>query len=211
MAQKALGSGSRILEIGAGPSNATSQFLAGLGQVTGVDISEEVRTNTFLHTAVVYDGNKLPFEDSQFDLCVSDYVLEHVADPEGHFREVARVLHKGGRYCFRTPNLWHYVAFASNLLPHSVHLGLANRLRGVDPGAHDPYPTFYRSNSLRAIRRLCAQAGLRPVELRMVEKEPSYGRHGAALFFPMMMYERVVNCLEALKGFRANVFGVVER
>ena len=213
MAQAALpgGSRSRILEIGAGPTNATSAFLANLGELTGVDISEEVRTNTHLRRAVVYDGTKLPFADSEFDLCVSDYVLEHVEDPESHFREVARVLRSSGRYGFRTPNLWHYVALASNLLPHSMHLKLANRLRGAGADAHDPYPTYYRSNSVRAIRRLCKKAGLREVELRMVEKEPSYGRRAAVLFFPMMAYERIVNSTDLLMNFRANIFGVVER
>lgn len=209
MAREALGAGTEILEIGAGPANQTSLYLSGLGRVHGVDVSDEVMTNTHLASAVVYDGKKLPFEAERFDLCVSDYVLEHVEDTRAHFAEVARVLKPGGRYCFRTPNLFHYVALASNLLPHSMHLKLANKLRGAGPEAHDPYPTFYRANTAGKIRRLCREAGLTPKELRMVEKEPSYGRKGAIFFFPMLAYERVVNSTQVMGGLRANIFGVV--
>lgn len=212
LAQAALGQPGRerrILEIGAGPENQTSLFLSGLGELQGVDVSEEVLGNRYLRKAVLYDGKKLPFADAQFDLCVSDYVLEHIEDTTEHFREVARVLRPGGKYCFRTPNLFHYVAMASSLLPHSLHLKLANRLRAAGPDAHDPYPTFYRANTAGTLRKLSRAAGLRVEELRMVEKEPSYGRQGAVFFFPMMAYERAVNGLAALRGFRANIFGVV--
>jgi SAM-dependent methyltransferase len=209
MARAALGSGRDMLEIGAGPENHTSLFLSKLGDLHGVDISDEILGNRHLKTARVYDGKKLPYPDESFDLCVSDYVLEHVEDPATHFQEVARVLRPGGRYCFRTPNLLHYVALGSSLLPHSLHLKLANRLRGAGPDAHDPYPTFYRCNSRRAVRKLLRHAGLKELELRMVEKEPSYGRMGATLFFPMMAYERIVNSAEIFGAFRANIFGVV--
>jgi SAM-dependent methyltransferase len=212
MARVALGPGPPgrpILEIGAGPENQTSLFLSGFGELQGVDVSEEVLGNRHLRKAVVYDGKKLPFAAEQFDLCVSDYVLEHIEDTAEHFREVARVLRPGGKYCFRTPNLLHYVAMASHLLPHSVHVKLANRMRGVGPEGHDPYPTFYRANTAGQLRKLCRAAGLQIEELRMVEKEPSYGRQGAVFFFPMMAYERAVNGIAALQGFRANIFGVV--
>jgi len=209
LARTALGTGQEILEIGAGPENQTSLFLSGLGRLQGVDVSDEVLGNRHLQKAAVYDGKVLPFSAEQFDLCVSDYVLEHIEDATAHFREVARVLKPGGKYCFRTPNLFHYVALASSLLPHSVHLQLANRMRGAGADAHDPYPTFYRANTAGKLRKLCRQAGLSVEELRMVEKEPSYGRRGAVFFYPMLAYERAVNGIGALRGFRANIFGVV--
>lgn len=203
--------GSRILEIGAGPANRTSRFLASLGTVVGADVSEEVRGNTFLAEAHVFDGRSLPFSDASFDACISDYVLEHVEDPGAHFREAGRVLRTGGIYAFRTPNQWHYVTLASRLLPHRAHLMLANPLRGLGDEAHDPYPVFYRSNRLVAVRRLAAAAGLQVATLYTVEKEPSYGRIHAALFYPMMMYERLVNAVPGLRGLRANIVAVLEK
>ncbi|MGA3023413.1 MAG: class I SAM-dependent methyltransferase [Bryobacteraceae bacterium] len=203
--------GERVLEIGPGPTNPTSAFLASRGNVVGVDISNEVLGNESLAEARVYDGLQIPFEDASFLACVSDYVLEHVTNPHEHFREVGRILRPGGVYCFRTPNLWHYVTLGSKLLPHRLHTHLANRLRGLGNQFHEPYPTLYAANTRTSIRRLAAASGLQSVLLDTIEKEPSYARTNAALFFPMMAYERLVNSSRLLGGLRVNILGVLQQ
>lgn len=203
--------GERVLELGPGPTNATSAFLASRGTVIGVDISNEVFGNKCLSEARIYDGERIPFHDDSFAACVSNYVLEHVANPREHFREVSRVLRPGGVYCFRTPNLWHYVTLGSKILPHRLHLHLANRLRGLPKEAHEPYPTHYAANTRRRIRKLAAPSGLQAVALETIEKEPSYARTNAGLFFSTMAYERLVNSTPHLKAFRVNILGVLEQ
>jgi Methylase involved in ubiquinone/menaquinone biosynthesis len=203
--------GSAILEIGPGPSNATSDFLGTLGQLHGVDVSDEVRGNRAVRFAHVYDGTELPFADSTFDVCVSNYVLEHVADPGRHFKEVRRVLKPGGVYLFRTPNFWYYVSLISAVVPHRIHTAVANRLRSLGPESHEPWPTFYRANSTRALRREGADASLDLETCELIEREPSYGRASALLFFPMMVWERTLNATTFLAGLRANILGVMRR
>lgn len=201
---------SSILEIGAGPSNRTSQFLASLGDLVGADVSDEVRSNDALRSAHVFE-RELPFEDQAFDVCVSNFVLEHVADPAYHFAEVGRVLKPGGVYLFRTPNLLHYVAFTAWLLPHSAHVLLANRLRSLPEASHEPWPTVYRANTLGRIKTLARMAGMRVKHAEMIEKEPSYGALNALLFYPMMAYERLVNYWNGLSPFRANIIAVIQK
>jgi SAM-dependent methyltransferase len=203
--------GGRILEIGAGPANPTTAFLASLGPVSGLDVSAEVLANPNLADARVYDGIKMPLPGEAFDLCVSNYVLEHVADPASHFQEVFRVLKPAAAYCFRTPNRWHYVTMAASLVPHSIHLRLANKLRALDAGAHDPWPTVYRANTRRTLRRLARRSGLLPEELRMIEAEPSYGAAHPLLFYPMMAYERVVNSSDLFSLFRVNILATFRK
>jgi SAM-dependent methyltransferase len=200
-------SAGRILEIGAGAANATSEFLAKMGIVIGLDVSAEVRNNSDLTEAYVYDGLRMPFPDESFELCVSNYVLEHVVNATYHFQEIFRILKPGGFYCFRTPNRWHYVTIASSLMPHSVHLRLANKLRALENGAHDPWPTVYRANTRASLRRLAKTNCFLVEELRMVEAEPSYGAAHAVLFYPMMAYERLVNFSDSFSGFRVNILG----
>jgi SAM-dependent methyltransferase len=200
-----------ILEIGAGPSNPTSDYLAGLGRLKAVDVSHEVLDNRAVREPKVYDGSRLPFDDACFDACISNYVIEHVQNPLEHFQEVRRVLKPGGVYLFRTPNLYYYVSLASAALPHSAHKALANKLRGLPSDSHEPWPTVYRSNTVRALRRFAASAGLRLDRCLLIEKEPSYGRSSAFLFFPMMWYERLVNSTDVLAGLRANILGVMRR
>ena len=199
-----------ILETGAGASNRTSAFLATVGRVTGIDISETVLSNEHPEHARKLDGREFPFAAEAFDICVSNFLIEHADDPPTHFLEADRVLKPGGAYVFRTPNLWHYVALCANMTPHSIHLLIANRLRGLD-AAVDPFPTFYRANTRSTIRRLCAAASFRRVEMTMLEREPSYGRSSQLLFWPMLAYERVVNVSDHLQGFRSNIIGIASK
>jgi SAM-dependent methyltransferase len=204
-------SGSRILEIGAGPTNACSETLSGIGDVSGIDIDPDVSNNRFLSRAVVYDGRTMPFAGGSFDACVSNWVLEHVEHPLDHFREVARVLRPGGVYCVRTPNLYHYVSLGAHLMPHSVHLLIANRLRGMGEEAHDPYPTWFRSNSRGKLRKLCRMAGLGEPAITMIEPEPAYGRAHPVLFYGFMGYERLVNSSRIFAGARITILMAVRK
>jgi SAM-dependent methyltransferase len=202
---------SRILEIGSGPANTTTEWLAARFSIAGLDVSEEVHGNRHLFESKTFDGNLFPFPDNSFDGCVSSYVLEHVSNPETHFREIARVLKPGAPYCFRTPNLWHYVTLASYLLPHSAHLMLANWARRRNGEAHDPWPTLYLANTRKKLRKSAHSAGLRMERLQMVECEPCYGAAHPILFYPMMAYERIVNMTERMAALRVNIFGVMRK
>jgi SAM-dependent methyltransferase len=176
-----------------------------------LDIDPAVRSNQYLADARLLDTHKYPFSDSCFDGCVSNYVLEHIADPGLHLSEVSRILRPGGVYLFRPPNRYHYIPVVSRLTPHWIHEAVANRLRNLDDQAPAPYPTYYRLNSRRGIHRAAVRAGLRVRELRMVEKEPSYGMASRPLFVAFMLYERVVNSSALFAALRVNIFGVLER
>lgn len=206
-----LPAGGKILEIGAGPSNDTSRYLATIGELHGVDPDSDVTTNDALSGAHVIDGDRFPFGDAELDGCVSNYVIEHVEKPVDHLREVCRVLRPGARYVFRMPNRFHYVTLVSAFTPHWVHLRLANWLRNKPEDAHDPYPTVYRMNSRRAVRHAARQAGLDVVRLDSIEREPMYGLASRPLFLAFMVYERIVNSSEAFAPFRANILGVLAR
>jgi SAM-dependent methyltransferase len=208
---EACGRGGRLLEIGAGPTNDTSRFLAGLGELHGLDPDPDVRSNEVLVTASVLSGETYPYEDGRFDHCVSNYVVEHVPDADSHLREIRRVLKPGGSYVFRTPNRFHYVAMVAALTPHWFHKLVANPLRNLPAGAHDPYPTVYAMNSEGAIRRAAERNGFEVERLRMVEKEPSYGMIARPLFLAFLLYERLVKSTEALANFRANFLVVLRK
>lgn len=205
LCSRSIAAGSRILEVGPGPSNSTSRFLATIGELDGVDPDSDLESNDALNRAWQIEGDNYPVPESHYAACVSNYVLEHVAHPEEHLREIHRVLTPGGSYVFRTPNRFHYVALVASVTPHWFHALVANRLRGLDADAHDPYPTVYKINTQAAVRRHAEAAGFEVEELRMIESVPSYGAASRALFLAGLAYERLVMSTERLAGLRANL------
>ncbi|MFQ5612350.1 MAG: class I SAM-dependent methyltransferase [Anaerolineae bacterium] len=196
----------RVLEVGAGPFNDTSQYLAELsGHLVGLDIDPDVRENPCLDEVHVYDGGKFPFPDGHFDVVVSRWVNEHLEDPEAHCAEINRVLAPGGKYIFRTPNLYHYSAFIASITPHWFHLLVANRLRNYSSAHHDPYPTYYRFNTRRRCHSLLNRQSFEVEALDVKETFPVYGQASRLMFYLFMAYERVVNATSWLEGFRYTI------
>jgi SAM-dependent methyltransferase len=191
-----------LLEIGAGPSNVSSAFFSTLGTLVGVDLDPAVKLNDALARSEVVDTEALPFDEATFDACFSNWVLEHLQDPTAHLTEVARVLKPGGHYVARTPNRFHYVTLVAAATPHSFHKLVANRLRALPGKAHEPWPTYYRMNSERAVRKAAASSGLRICAIHMLESEPSYGFAARPLFLLFMGYERFVNFTPRLSRLR---------
>ena len=192
---------SRVLEVGAGPDNPTSEFLSrSAGSVIGLDVDNAVKENRFLNEAHVYEGKTFPFSDASFDAVVTDYALEHVEEPAVLLREIRRVLKPGGMFLFRTPNVFHYVSIFSRLLPDSISPWL--RKRAAD---HRVYPKFFRFNSAKTCRRILTETGFEVLKIEQIEKEPSYGMQSRLLFLPMMIYERFVNSSEVFRNLRANI------
>jgi SAM-dependent methyltransferase len=202
---------SRILEIGAGPSNRTSRFLATIGSVHGIDPDPDVLTNDALESATVMTSNGFPVGDTSFDCCVSDYVVEHVGNGSAHLKEVARVLRAGGVYVFRTVNRFHYVALIASVTPHRIHTLVANRARALPEDSHDPYPTAYAMNTLRAIESAASGAGLTIERIDWTEKEPAYGKFSRVAFLVMLLYERLVNSSSRFAWLRANLYVVLRK
>lgn len=211
--RRSLASSCEVLELGCGPDNPTTRFLARTFRaVDGLDIDEAgCRRNPSLRRAYVYDGLAWPLGDASYDAVVCDYVLEHVEHPRRLAAELRRVLRPGGVFVFRTPCLWHYVSLASRLTPHRLHERLANRLRNLSERAEAPYPTFYRMNTPRALRRILAAEGFRRVVLRTIEKEPYYGLSLKPLFLLFLLYERLVNSAEEFAWARSNILGVFRK
>lgn len=153
----------RVLDLGAGRGawfndscvyRRNLQLLRGrVARVVGCDVSDAVLENPSIDEAhVIKPGGYVPFPDGHFDLIVSDWTLEHIEDPTAYATEVARLLRPGGWFCARTPNRWHYTYLLSALIPNRLHkriLELVQPLRQEK----DVFPTYYRLNTLRTIRK----------------------------------------------------------
>lgn len=127
-------------------------------RVIGVDVDPAVRENPHLDEAhVVAPGAPLPLPDESVDIIVSWAVFEHLDDPAATAAELDRVLRPGGWICAWTPNRFGYVALGARLIPNRLHARVL-RAMGMVGGAgqradRDVFPTRYRLNDRRALRR----------------------------------------------------------
>jgi SAM-dependent methyltransferase len=188
--------GDRVLDFGAGrgefmendPSGYRvwlQNFKGRCTHVTGCDPDPVVLTNPTLDSAdVIKIGEPQPYGDEQFDLIVSRYVFEHVANPEWAAAELLRVLKPGGWICAVTPNKWGYVALASRLVPNWLH---SRALARIQPGRleEDVFPTAYRLNRPGDIRRYFGHAA--DVYHYSTSAVPSY-HFGSAVLMRLLQF-----------------------
>ena len=159
-----LGAEKTVLDFGAGRGSSAEWPLlykrrlldlrGKCAEVTGFDVDPVVERNPQVDRAVVGKiGDPLPFGDAQFDVIVSRSAFEHIADPVACAHELGRILKPGGWLCAWTPNRWGMVGIGGRLVPNALHGRL---LRFFEPGREekDVFPTHYRMNTLRTLRRL---------------------------------------------------------
>jgi len=205
--------GKSVLEVGPGSRGSkTTHYMKEISSnLERLDIDPNVLKNPFIKAAHVYDGTTFPFPDQSFDVVVSDYVNEHIANPYEHHHEINRVLRNGGYYLFRTPNKFHYISIVGSLTPHWLHRIVSRWLRRLPEEAHDLHPTRYLFNSKKTCKEILVATGLEIIEMELTEKEPSYGMNSRTLFLVFMGYERVVNSTEFFSGLRVNILCVARK
>lgn len=172
-----------VLDFGAGrgeplldDDNAYRRELSDLrgrcGRLEGCDIDPVVLQNPFLdHAEIITPGEQLPYPDDNFDIVFARSVLEHVEDPGWLARELLRIVRPGGIIAAVTPNKNGYFAIAARLVPNTFHV---RALRRIQPGrkAEDIFPTHYRLNTARDLRRAFRHEA--DVFVSHVSSEPGY-------------------------------------
>jgi len=100
--------GMHLLDVGCGIGGSARYFAERGCQVTGIDLTDEFVGVAEILTRLVKLDNKvkfrqasaleLPFDAGSFDGAYQVHVGMNIADKAGVFREVARVLRRGGRF-----------------------------------------------------------------------------------------------------------------
>ncbi len=173
----------RVLDIGCGRGQAAQDPVAyrrrlatlqgRCAHVLGIDLSPAGGDNPLLDEfRLMTDPSRWPVADASIDLGISDHVLEHVSDSRRFFSECARAIRPGGYLCIRTPNAYGYVSVVSRITPNRLHARIL-RVSQKDRCIADIFPTFYRCNTARRLKRVLAEAGFRGCVLTH-ESEPNY-------------------------------------
>lgn len=164
--------GLRMLEIGVGLGADHQSFAEGGADMHGVDLTPRAIEHTTRRLALfglqsklaVGDAENLPFPDESFDLVYSWGVLHHSPDTPKAFKEVLRVLRKGGTARIMIYSKWSLIG-----LMLWLRYGL---LRGRPfTSLREIYDKYLESPGTKAYtvaeaRELCA--GFRDVRIRTV-------------------------------------------
>ena len=120
-------------------------------RVIGVDVDEDARQNPFIDEFHLLENGRLPLPDNSVDLCVCDWVLEHIEFPVQFFGEMQRVLKLGGYLCIRTSNRWSYVSILAQLLNTKYHNNLLSKVQS-HRDEMDVFPKYFRCNSKQKLQ-----------------------------------------------------------
>ena len=141
--------------------------------VLGIDVDPVAETNpTLSDFRLIEDVDHWPVDDASVDFVLSDYVLEHVGNPDAYLSELSRVLRPGGYFCARTPNKLGYVALVAQLVPNRLHDRVVENVQ-ENRESQDVFPTFYKMNTSSSIRRSLAAHGFDSEVVRHAG-EPTY-------------------------------------
>jgi SAM-dependent methyltransferase len=94
----------RLLDVGCGRKPYAR--LLSCREHIGVDVESSPHPRAEMDR--IYDGQKLPFANDDFDSILCTEVVEHARDPKQLFHEMARVLKPGGHALITVPMLFHH-------------------------------------------------------------------------------------------------------
>ena len=197
------------LEIGTGSgviSNCLAAAVGESGHVESVDVVDQrIITDGYHYTKV--DDTKLPFDDSRFDIVVSNHVIEHVGDRAAqlqHLQEIARVLRPNGVGYLAAPSRWalvepHFQMWFLSWLPSGLdHLYVRFAGKGSNYDCLPPGPWQARSlfrkaglkcdnaapNAMKTMIDIEQQGPL----LRLAAQLPHWLLSGLSFTFPTMVF-----------------------
>jgi SAM-dependent methyltransferase len=179
------------------------------GVVIGVDPNRAVAANRAVDAAACASGDALPFADNTFGLCIMRWVVEHLPHPVAVFAEVARVLRPGGHVLLMTSNLRHYAYRIAALIPNRWHPLIMRWL--YDQPESDTFPTLYRANTPRLLRRALEGVGLTAVRVTGFQDGPGYLNFSWPTYLMGALYDKTVNATDRLMAWRQVLVAEAEK
>jgi SAM-dependent methyltransferase len=162
-------------------------FLNEAASVVGADVDSQSLAVPSSIRRIACQLEALAFDDGAFDFITCNMVVEHLSAPAKVFKEFFRVLRPGGVVIILTPNIYHWANIVSMLTPFWFHRWSLKTLFNREP--EDVFPTLYRCNTERTVRRLLGSAGFPSVTVHMVPGRQRLIEFGPLFYLEYMFYQ----------------------
>jgi SAM-dependent methyltransferase len=174
--------------------------------VIGIDVNPAARDNPFVDEFhLIKPDSGWPLPDASVDLAVSDYVLEHVENPDLFFSECQRVIRPGGYLCMRTTNALSYFGVAARVIPNRLHPAIVQQTYINPRKEEDVFPVRYRCNTVSAVRRVLGRHGFQHC-VYGYQSDPAHFGFSRALYFLGVVHQRL-----APRRIRTAIFVFAQR
>ena len=176
------GPGATLLDIGCGRGIEGGRVLqeslaAAAGRFIGIEPDRDVAVSDCFCQVHRCTLEEAPLPAGSIDVAMAVFVLEHLAEPKSFFRKLHELLSQRGVFWAMTIDKRHPFALLSSL---AQRMRLKRPLlawvrRGGPAEDLETYPTFYRSNTPRALaRHAAAFRELRWMSLNYVGQHDAY-------------------------------------
>ena len=158
------GTGKRVVDLGCGSGEILDDLIDQFGERMGLDVSKKrlekynKRDWLFIEADL---NSRFPLRDGVADAVIANQVIEHIVDPLHFASEIHRILRKGGRCVFTTPNI-RYFKHVCHLMfsGYGPRTAGGNKLDGNWDDGHLHYFTH------RDLKELFSHAGFTRVRSR---------------------------------------------
>jgi ubiquinone/menaquinone biosynthesis C-methylase UbiE len=162
---------------------------------------KSLRNHKTIKHLIQGDISSLPFASETFDLITANMVFEHLNDPQKQLSEIFRILKPGGSLVFHTPNSMSYGTFLAKAIPETLKLKMIWFLQHRKE--EDVFPTYYRFNTEKGIRKLAERVGFKIGALRLIVSSAQFVMIPPLVIFELLLIRLLM--MPFARCFRTNI------
>ncbi|MEW6066929.1 MAG: methyltransferase domain-containing protein [Nitrospirota bacterium] len=195
--------GAVILDAGCGKKGIMNKYIGNGAVIVGSDLEiAAIKRNEAMQYKTLSSLDSLCFKDETFDLIVSQWVVEHLPEPERVFREFNRVLKKGGSLILVTNSIYNPLMTFNAIMPQKLRDNIKKRVLPPEI-EEDTFPTYYRANSIGRLNNIMAAIGFKKC-FSVYTSDTSFFIFSKWLFYFSLLFEHITD-IPLLRPLRMHI------